>query len=167
MLCGNFIQSILLYKHKEYVTISSFSVEWQQRKKFWGWSATFSVARDRKGFSSSPHHWPELARASHFPWTVKMRELSKLATMTLTATRTAKKSSFDKRKTTLNVQQAFLYISLPSLHDHDVKFPHGTFYGSGKHKTTMFSSYFSTWIQSPRIQFLENSLTKDILSKSE
>ena len=91
MLCGNFIQSILPYKHKEYVTISSFSVEWQQRKQFWGWSATFSVARDRKGFSSSLHHWPELDRASHFPWTVKMRELSKLATMTLTATRTAKK----------------------------------------------------------------------------
>ena len=91
MLYGNFIQSIPPYKHKEYVTISSFSVEWQQRKQFWGWSATFSVARDRKGFSSSPHHWPELARASHFSWTVKMRELSKLATMTLTATRTAKK----------------------------------------------------------------------------
>ena len=78
-----------------------------------------------------------------------------------------KKSSFAKRKTTLNVQQAFLFISLPSLHDHDVKFPHGAFYGGGKHKTTMFSSYFYTWIRSPIIQFLENSLTKDILSKSE
>ena len=91
MLCGNFIQSILPYKHKEYETISSFSVEWQQRKKFWGWNATFSVARDRKGFSSPPHHWPELTRASHFPWTVEIRKLSKLATTTGTATRTAKK----------------------------------------------------------------------------
>ena len=168
MLCGgNFIQSILPYKHKEYETISSFSVEWQQRKKFWGWSTTFSVARDRKGFSSPPHHWPELTRASHFPWTVEIRKLSKLATTTGTATRTAKKIVFDERKTILNVQYAFLYISLPSLHDYDVKFPHGTFFGSGKHNTTMFSSFFYTWMQSPRIQIQENSLTQDILSKSE
>jgi len=104
MLYGNFIQSILPYKHKEYVTISSFSVEWQRRKKFWGWSATFSIARDRKGFFSFPHHWPELARSSHFPWSVEIRELSKLATTTLTATWTAKKAVLisDKQLWTCN-----------------------------------------------------------------
>ena len=166
MLCGNFIQSILPYKHKEYVTISSCSVEWQQRKKCWGWSATFSVARDRKGFSSlliiGPS-WPALRTScgplklgSFLNWQRRRGRQ-----------RERQKSSFAKRKTTFNVQQAFLYIFLPSLHDYDVKFPHGTFYGGGKHNTTMFSSYFYTWIQSPRIQFQENSLTKDILSKSE
>ena len=32
----------------------------------------------------------------------------------------------------------FLYISLPSLHDHDVKLPNFTVCGGGKHKTTIF-----------------------------
>ena len=40
------------------------------------------------------------------------------------------------RKTTLNVHQAFLYISLPSLHDYDVKMPDCKFYGGRKQTTT-------------------------------
>ena len=33
---------------------------------------------------------------------------------------------------------AFLYISLPSLHDYDVKLPHFTFCGGREHKTSTF-----------------------------
>ena len=33
------------------------------------------------------------------------------------------------KTTTLHVHHAFLYISLPSLHDYDVKMPSFTFYG--------------------------------------
>ena len=43
--------------------------------------------------------------------------------MTATATRKA------KRSTSLCVLYAFLYISLPSLHDYDVKIPNFTYYG--------------------------------------
>ena len=44
------------------------------------------------------------------------------------------------RKTTiLHAHYAFLYISLPSLHDYDVKLPNGTFYGGRKQATTNFS----------------------------
>ena len=52
--------------------------------------------------------------------------------MTTTATRTAKKT------TTLHVHLAFLYISLPSLHDYDVELPNFTFYGGSELKTTIF-----------------------------
>ena len=41
------------------------------------------------------------------------------------------------RKTTnLNVHHAFLYISLPTLHDYDVKMPNCKFYGERKQATT-------------------------------
>ena len=33
---------------------------------------------------------------------------------------------------------AFLYISLPSLHDYDVKLPHFKFFGGREHKTSTF-----------------------------
>ena len=43
--------------------------------------------------------------------------------------------------TTLQVHHTFLYISLPFLHDYDVKFPNWTFHGGRKQATTKF--YFS------------------------
>ena len=50
------------------------------------------------------------------------------ATTTATATKTAEKQYVWIRKTTtLHVHHAFLYISLPSLHDYDVKRPNLTF----------------------------------------
>ena len=36
----------------------------------------------------------------------------------------------------------FLYISLPLLHDYDVKMPNFTFYGGRKQATTKFSFCF-------------------------
>ena len=45
---------------------------------------------------------------------------------TATATKTAKKVWINKT-ITLHVHHAFLYISLPSLHDYDVKMPNFTF----------------------------------------
>ena len=44
----------------------------------------------------------------------------------------------DLSKTTLHVHHAFLYISLPSLHDYDVKMPNFTSCRGREHKTTTF-----------------------------
>ena len=41
-----------------------------------------------------------------------------------------------RKTTTLHVYHAFLYISLPSLHDYDVKMPNCKFYGGRKQATT-------------------------------
>ena len=55
------------------------------------------------------------------------------------ATRTANKTiDLLSKTTTLHVQHTFLYISLPSLQDYDVKMPNFTFYGGREHKTTVF-----------------------------
>ena len=42
----------------------------------------------------------------------------------------------DWQTTTLHVHHAFLYISLPSLYDYDVKMPNFTFCGKREDKTT-------------------------------
>ena len=41
-----------------------------------------------------------------------------------------------RKTTTLHVHHAFLYISLPSLHDYDVKMPNCKFCGGRKQATT-------------------------------
>ena len=46
------------------------------------------------------------------------------------------------KTTSLHVHHAFLYISLPLLHDYDVKMPSFTFYGGRKQATTNFSFSF-------------------------
>ena len=43
------------------------------------------------------------------------------------------------KTTSLHVHHAFLYISLPLLHDYDVKMPSFTFYGGRKQATINFS----------------------------
>ena len=47
----------------------------------------------------------------------------------MTASKTAKKQVLISNTTVLLVHHAFLSISLPSLHDHDVKPPNFTFSG--------------------------------------
>ena len=72
------------------------------------------------------------------------------------------------KTTTLHVHHAFLYISLPSLHDHDVKMPYFTFYDGGrKQATTKFSFSFWTWICFLGIQLQESSPTFDKVSELE
>ena len=46
------------------------------------------------------------------------------------------------KTTSLHVHHAFLYISLPLLHDYDVKIPNFALYGGGKQATTKFSFSF-------------------------
>ena len=72
-------------------------------------------------------------------------------------------------KTTLHVHHAFLYVSLPSLHDNDVKVPNFTFSGGREHKTTtMFSfSWTSTLSLSYRIQLQKNLPTFEELNEVE
>ena len=57
----------------------------------------------------------------------------------------------------------FLYISLPSLQDYDVKIPNFTFSRGREHKTT--TSFFFSWtmIQSFRIQLQKNKNKKKSL----
>ena len=43
------------------------------------------------------------------------------------------------KTTLLHVHHAFLYISLPSLHDYDVKMPNFTMYTGSTQATTKFS----------------------------
>ena len=53
------------------------------------------------------------------------------------------------KTTTSHVHHTFLYISLPFLHDNDLKVPSFAFYGERKQATTKF--YFSFWTgYSPR-----------------
>ena len=60
------------------------------------------------------------------------------------------------KTTTLHVHHAFWYISLPSLHDYNVKLPNFTFCRGREHKTTTF--FFFSWRlkQSFRIQLPKN-----------
>ena len=46
------------------------------------------------------------------------------------------------------MQDTFLYISLPSLHDYGVKIPNLTFCGGRKQAITNFSFYFKIWVWS-------------------
>ena len=46
------------------------------------------------------------------------------------------------KTTILHVHHAFLYISLPSLHDYDVKMPNVTMYGGSTQATTRFPLSF-------------------------
>ena len=62
---------------------------------------------------------------------------------------------------TLHVLQAYWYISLPFLHDYDVKLPNFAFYGLCKQATTKFYFCFWTWKCSLRIQLQEGSPTFD------
>ena len=50
-----------------------------------------------------------------------------------------KSNRLSRQTTTLHVQYAFWYISLPSLHDYDGKMPPFTFYGGRKQATAKFS----------------------------
>ena len=50
------------------------------------------------------------------------------------------------KTTILYVHHAFLYISLPSLHDYDIKMPNFTIYRGSIQATTKFRLSFWTWI---------------------
>ena len=65
------------------------------------------------------------------------------------------------KTTTLHVHHTFLYISLPFLHDYDVKFPNWTFHGGRKQATTKFYFSLLTWIGIRGIQLQEGSPTFD------
>ena len=66
--------------------------------------------------------------------------IGSFSTMTATSTRAAKKQKvLWSKQQLLTCSFLFLYISLPSLHDCDLKLPQATFYGGHKHKPTNFS----------------------------
>ena len=53
-----------------------------------------------------------------------------------------KSNSFNETKTTLHVQHAFWYISLPFLHDHHVTLANLKFYGRREQAVAKFSFSF-------------------------
>ena len=59
------------------------------------------------------------------------------------------------------------HLSLPSLHDNDMKLPNFTFCGRREHKTATLFLFFWTLIQSFRIQLQKNSPTFDELNEME
>ena len=74
----------------------------------------------------------------------------------------------DKQNNILHVHHAFLYISLPSLHDYSMKLPNFMFRRGREQKTTTFSLFFSwTLMQSFRIQLQKNLPRIDKLNKME
>ena len=71
------------------------------------------------------------------------------------------------KTTILHVHHAFLYISLPSLHDYDVKMPNFTMYRGSTQATSKFPLSFWTWIWFLGIQLLEGSPSFDKVSDFE
>ena len=51
------------------------------------------------------------------------------------------------KTTRVRMHHAFLYISLPSLHDYDRKMPNFTRYGGHTQTTFKFSFSFYTWLR--------------------
>ena len=71
------------------------------------------------------------------------------------------------KTTTLHLHNAFLYISLLSLHDYDGKMPNFTFYGGRKQATAKFSFSIWTWIWFLGIRLKKSSLAFDKVNKLE
>ena len=77
-----------------------------------------------------------------------------------TATRTSKRAiGLINKTTSLHVHHAFFYISLPFLHDYDMKMPNFAFYGGRKQATTKVYFSFWIWMQFTGIQFQDGSPT--------
>ena len=56
-------------------------------------------------------------------------------------------AGLDWTTTALHMHYTFLYISLPSLHDYDVKMPNFTFCEGHEHKTIIFFSWLEQYKQ--------------------
>ena len=65
------------------------------------------------------------------------------------------------------MHRAFLYISLPSLYDYDVKMSSFAFYAGREQATTRFSHSFWTWLWFLRIHLQKISVAFDKLSELE
>ena len=63
---------------------------------------------------------------------------------TAKTTRTAKKPTEISKTTTVHVHHAVLHISLPSLHDHDVRLPNFTFYVERELKKTFIFFFLNS-----------------------
>ena len=60
------------------------------------------------------------------------------------------------KTTTLHVHHAFLYISLPSLHNNGVKWPNFKFIGNGNGKSKNSTISVRTWARSPLFSSSQN-----------
>ena len=71
------------------------------------------------------------------------------------------------KTTTLHVHHAFLFISLPSLNDYDVKMPNFTFYGDVNKRRRIFLALFVLEYSPQGNQLQGNSPSFDIFSELE
>ena len=60
------------------------------------------------------------------------------------------------------MHHAFLYISLPSLHDYRVKLPNFTFYGGSKHKTTTYFNFLFFELRYSDLEFKSKIIYQNI-----
>ena len=98
--------------------------------------------------------------------TVFVAQTAKVVGHTLGTLRSKeKKHSFKKPSNNFARASHFLYISLPFLHDYNVKMPNFAFPGEHKQATTKFYFSFGTWIWSLGIQLQKGLLTFDKVSR--
>ena len=95
-------------------------------------------------------------------WSRRLREIRDLTKLGRRRQRQRQKSiALVSKTTTLHVHHAFLYISLPSLHDYDVKWPNFKFFEDGKSKAT--KSTISVWTRA-RLPLLSSNINSLLLS---
>ena len=75
--------------------------------------------------------------------------------------------SWNKQNNNFTHDHTLLYISLPSLHDSNMKIPDVTLCGEHKHKEKTLFSFSWSLIQSFRIQLQKNLPKFDKLNKME
>ena len=73
---------------------------------------------------------------------VDTRNSGSQAMMMATAMQNWKNTSWNNQNNNFTHDHTFLYISLPSLHDYNMKMPDVTFYGEHEHKEKTFFSFF-------------------------
>ena len=94
------------------------------------------------------------------------REAAKRATKSREVPRTLHRRKDFLESLTLHVHHAFLHISLPSLHDYNVKLPNFTLCRGHEQKTITFFFFSWTFMQSFRIQ-RQTNLPFDELNEME
>ena len=99
-----------------------------------GWSVSGSVIGDHSDRARSNEAmnplWTRIRRFIWSTWSERITDPD--------SDRPKETHPYIGKITTLHVHHAFLYISLPSLHDYDVKLPNFTYCGGREHKTVTF-----------------------------
>ena len=114
-----------------------------------------------KADSSQCHHWFPREMTSE----KQVQKLGTLRSNDADDHENVKKTiGLIRKTTTSHVHHTFLYISIPFLHDYDVKMPNLAFCWGRKQATTKFYFSFWAWIWTLEIQLQKGSPTVDKVS---